>query len=183
MSSPSIKLYRLRGIFVVYFMLKTIAGLVISWSLIQLAAPDHTDHIINGEVNVNFNRFEPGTLIAFSLIIAAVILVIALLIFGQLLQRKNWARVLLLVIGWLTVISAVFSLLMTTPSSRFAAYISQWLPDMDWEKLMQFDRIQKIFELLFWGYLISVLQFDHAMRDEFFPRVPEGDAPTQEKQP
>ena len=50
--------------------------------------------------------------------------------------------------------------------------MARWLPEMDWEKLLQFDRIQKIFELLFWGYLIAVLQFDHAVRDEFFPPPP-----------
>ena len=55
--------------------------------------------------------FPPGSLLFFSLAVAALILVIAPLVFGQLLLRKNWVRVLLLVIGWLTVLSAVFSLL------------------------------------------------------------------------
>ena len=52
------------------------------------------------------------------------------------------------------------------------SWIAAWLPDMDWEKLMHFDRFQKVFELLFWGYLISVLQFDDAVRNEFFPQAP-----------
>ncbi len=162
MSSPSMKLYRLRGIFVAYFVLKSLIGVVVAWSVLQPMAG---------------RRFggwggAPGSLAFFSLMVAALILAVALLVFGRLLQRRNWARVLLLVIGWLAVIGAVFSLLMTTPSSRFAAYIAQWLPDMDWEKLMNFDRFQKVFALLFWGYLISVLQFDTAVRDEFFSQAP-----------
>jgi hypothetical protein len=81
--------------------------------------------------------------------------------------------VLLLVVGWLTVVSAVFSLLTSFQVSEMTGWLTRLVPelDLDWEKLMQFDRVQKVFELLFWGYLISVLQFNHAVRDEFFPPV------------
>ncbi len=170
MNSPSIKLYRLRGIFVVYFVLKSLAGAVVAWSVLRPEVWEHFDH------RLNFREFPPGSLFFFSLMVTAVILVVAWFVFGQLLQRRNWARVLLLVIGWLTVIGAVFSLLMSASASQFSSWIAQWLPDMDWEKLMQYDRVQKVFELLFWGYLISVLQFDAAVRDEFFPQAPTGAA-------
>ncbi len=116
-----------------------------------------------------------------ALVVTVLVLAIALLVFGQLLLRKNWARVLLLVIGWLTVLSAVFSLLGAARLADMGPWMARWLPEMDWEKLLQFDRIQKIFELLFWGYLISVLQFDHAVRDEFFPAVAVGQSGEEEK--
>jgi len=160
MSSPSIKLFRLRAIFVAYFVLKSLVGAWVAWSVLRKGSWRHLGKW----------EFSPGTVLAFSLMAAAVILIIALFIFGRLLQRRNWARVLLLVVGWLTVISAAFSLLASTQIADMGAWVSRWLPEMDWEKLMQFDRIQKVFELLFWGYVISVLQFDQAVRDEFFPR-------------
>jgi hypothetical protein len=162
MSSPSIKLYRLRGIFVVYFVLKSIVGAVVAFGVMR-----------QGFFR-EFGRwqFPPGAVMFFSLAVAAVILIVAWLVFGQLLLRKNWARVLLLVVGWLTVFSAVFSLLASSHFSQLGSWVSHWVADMDWEKLLQFDRIQKVFELLFWGYLISVLQFDAAVRDEFFPQPP-----------
>lgn len=167
MSSPSIKLYRLRGIFVVYFVLKSIIGAVVAFGVMR-----------RGSFR-EFARwqFPPGGVMFFSLAVAAVILVVALLIFGQLLLRKNWARVLLLVVAWLTVISAVFSLLASSQLSDLGSWISRWVADLDWEKLLQFDRIQKVFELLFWGYLISVLQFDAVVRDEFFPQEPAQKSP------
>jgi hypothetical protein len=162
MSSPSIKLYRLRGIFIAYFVLKSIAGTVVAWITLRPA------------YGVHFGRrvFSPGWLAAYSLMIAAVILLVAWLVFAQLLQRRNWARVLLLVFGWLAVIGAVFSLLVSTHAGELGSWLSRLAPEtagMDWDRLLLYDRIQKAFELLFWGYLISVLQFDHAVRDEFFP--------------
>jgi len=162
MSSPSMKLYRLRGIFVVYFIAKSLIGAAVAWSVLQPMSDWHFDR----------PGWSISSLTIFSLIAAAVILAIAMLIFGQLLLRKNWARVLLLVIGWLTVFGAVFSLFVSARIPNMGSWIAQWLPDMDWQKLMRYDRIQKVFELLFWGYLISVLQFDSVVREEFFPQAP-----------
>jgi hypothetical protein len=62
-----------------------------------------------------------------------------------------------------------------------SSWLSRWFVpvDMDWQRLLAYDRVQKVFELLFWGYLISVLQFDVRVRDEFFPRASGGQAPEQ----
>lgn len=166
MSKPSIKLYRLRGWFVIYYLLKSVVGAVVVFSILRPLAIGH----------YGLRGWSPGSLAAFSLLVAAVILAVAMLIFGQLLLRKNWARVLLLVIAWLTVVSAVFGLLASTQISTMGSWIAQWLPNMDWEKLMQYDRVQKVFELLFWGYLISVLQFDAEVKKEFFPPPPADEA-------
>ena len=165
MISPSIKLHRLRGWFVGYFVLKSLVGAVIAAAVLK---PIHFG---------NYGRYgwgglSTGSLLFFSLMVTAVILALALLIFAQLLLRRNWARVLLLVIGWLTVLSAVFSLLASTQIGTLNSWVGHWLPDLDWEKLMNFDRFQKVFELLFWGYLIAVLQFDEEVRKEFFPQAP-----------
>jgi hypothetical protein len=165
MSSPSIKLYRLRGWFVLYFVLKSLIGALVAASVLK---PEHVGHL----GRFAWRGFPAGSLLFFSLIVAAVVLAVAWLIFGQLLMRKNWARALLLVIGWLTVLGAVFSLLASANISNLGPWISQWLPDLDWEKLMRYDRIQKVFELLFWGYLISVLQFDAEVKKEFMPQPP-----------
>jgi hypothetical protein len=166
LSSPSIKLYRLRGVFVVYFVVKSIVGALVARSVLR---PEFGTHF-------GWRGFPGGPILLFSLMVAALVLLVALLIFSQLLLRKNWARVLLLVIAWLTVVSAVFSLLASAHFSEMGSWISRWLPEMDWEKLMQFDRIQKVFELLFWGYLISVLQFDPKVTQEFHPRPASGEA-------
>lgn len=170
MSSPSIKLHRLRGVFVAYYVLKSCAGVWLAWSIFRPLAAEQLQAL---------RGWTPGSMAGFSLLVTALVLVLAWLVFGQLLRRQNWARVLLLVIGWLAVISAVFTLLASTRFSGMGTWLSRLVPDLDldWEKLVQFDRIQKVFELLFWGYLISVLQFDRAVRDEFFPPAPVANSP------
>jgi hypothetical protein len=111
------------------------------------------------------------------------VLILAWLVFGQLLQRRNWARLLLLVLGWLAVLSAVFSLLTASQLTEMSGWLARLVPgiDLDWERLLRFDRIQKVFELLFWGYLIAVLQFDRAVRAEFQPSAPAGAASDEQK--
>ena len=167
MSSPSVKLHRLRGIFVAYYVLKSLAGAMVAWSVFRTLAEERLRGL---------RGWTPGGLAAFSLMVTVLILVLAWLVFSQLLLRRNWARVLLLVLGWLAILSAVFTLLTSTQLSEMGAWLSRLVPglDLDWEKLMQYDRVQKVFELLFWGYLISVLQFDPQVRKEFCSRAAEG---------
>lgn len=165
MSSPSITLYRLRGWFVIYYVLKSVVGAAVAMIVLK---PENLGRL--GRVGAQ--DFSGTSLLVFSLLVAAVILAVALIIFAQLLLRRNWARVLLLVLGWLTVIGAVFSLLASTQTVNMGSWMSRLVPEMDWEKLMNFDRLQKVFELLFWGYLIAVLQFDDEVKKEFFLPLP-----------
>jgi len=165
MSSPSVKLYRLRGWFVIYFVLKSVVGAVVAAVVLKPAQLSRLSRF-------NERNFSTTSLLFFSLVVTAVILAVALLIFARLLERKNWARLLLLVIGWLTVFGAILSLLASTQLGDMSSWVSHWLPEWDWQKLVNFDRIQKIFELLFWGYLIAVLQFDEEVKKEFFSRPP-----------
>ena len=170
MISPQIKLSRLRGVFIAYFVLKSVIGAVVAAIVLK---PVHFSRL----GRFGWRDFSAGSLVFLSLMVAAVILVIALLIFGQLLLRRNWARVLLLVIGWLTVIGAVFSLLASTQMGELGSWLSRLAPDagLDWQDLLQYDRVQKVFELLFWGYLISVLQFDPGVTREFQPPAASGE--------
>lgn len=176
MISPSVKLNRLRGVFVAYYVLKSAAGAALAWSLFRPLA---------AEGFRGLRGWTPGSLAVFSLLLAALILALAWLVFGQLLLRRNWARVLLLVIGWLTVLNALFALLTSAQLTEISAWLARLVPgiDLDWRKLLQYDRIQKGFELLFWGWLISVLQFDAAVRAEFFPSCTGGGTPAGEGKP
>jgi hypothetical protein len=165
MSSTSVKLQRLRGWFVVYFLLKSVVGAVVAAIVLK---PAYFQHLAGS----GLGNFSNASLLAFSLMVTALILAVALIVFAQLLRLRNWARVLLLVIGWLTVISAVFSLLASSQLNQMGSLMFRLLPDLDWEKLVNFDHFQKVFEFLFWGYLIAVLQFDDEVRKEFYFQPP-----------
>jgi len=165
MSSPASKLYRLRGWFVIYFVLKSVVGAVVAAIILK-----PIQHSQLGRFG--WRNFSPASLLFFSLVVTAVILAIALFIFSRLLERMNWARLLLLAIAWLAVLSAVFSLLASAQFTAAGSWIAGRLQEWDWQKLVNFDRFQKVFELLFWGYLIAVLQFDEEVKKDFFPRPP-----------
>jgi glucan phosphoethanolaminetransferase (alkaline phosphatase superfamily) len=162
MSSPALKLQRVRGIFVVYFVLKSVIGAAVAAAVLNPARLGR----------LSGSNLSGAALFFFSLAVTATVLAVALLVFARLLERRNWARVLLLVIGWLTVFSAVFSLLSSAQLGDMGSRVARWLPEWDWQKLVNFDRVQKVFEFLFWGYLIAVLQFDEEVKKEFFPPTP-----------
>lgn len=162
--SPSLKLSCLRGVFFGYFLTKTLIGAIFAWSILQ--------PVFRG--SYGWRGQTAGAIIVMSVIALALILALAWLVFDQLLQRKNWARIVLLIVGWVTVTSALFGLMFSNQMTSLGPWIDRFIPNIDWQKVIHFDRVQKIFEFAFWSYLIAALQFDHPVRDEFFPHEREG---------
>ena len=72
---------------------------------------------------------------------------------------------MLLIIGWINVIDAVSGLLFHTQAARFLSYFKV---GVDWEGILYLDRVTDILGLIYWGYLILVLQFSERVRREFF---------------
>ena len=79
---------------------------------------------------------------------------------------------MLLVAGWLAVLDAFVSLLITTSPKGLSHWLGSALPGMDWEKLLWLDRITDLLGLLFWGYFIYVMQVDTQVKREFFAPPP-----------
>jgi hypothetical protein len=94
-----------------------------------------------------------------------VLLLLGLVLFHFLLLKRNWARIMLLIIGWINVIDAVSGLLFHTQAARFLSYFKV---GVDWEGILYLDRVTDILGLIYWGYLILVLQFSERVRREFF---------------
>jgi hypothetical protein len=95
-----------------------------------------------------------------------ILLLLGLALFHFLLQKKNWARIILLIVGWINVVDAVSGLLFHDVASRFLSYFRV---GVDWDQILYLDRMTDILGLFFWGYLILVLQFNEKVRSEFFP--------------
>jgi uncharacterized membrane protein len=166
------KIHQLRGFFVVYTLVRLGVETILGWGVTR-------DMSVKGTY-YEFTRWltSPGILLIMIILITAFILVIVLWLFSNLLQKKNWARILLLVIGWLTVVDAISGLLFTARGSNFIPWVTELVPGLDWQRIMFIDRIKDILGLLFWGYLIVVLQFDPKIKGEFFP--PAGSDPESE---
>jgi len=153
------KLSHLRVLFVLYMLAKTIVEIVLG-STICL------DSLEAGGMSwlVRFfgSHFAIPILAIFS---NGVMLLLGLVLFHFLLEKKNWARIILLIVGWVNVVDAVSGLLFHDVASRFLSYFRVGI---DWDQILYLDRVTDTLGLIYWGYVIIVLQFNDKVKQEFF---------------
>jgi len=83
------------------------------------------------------------------------------------LQRlQPWARMVMLVIGWITVASTALSLLLLPASAELLESVVE-LTGGDWPVLMAVDLLTKLADLAYWGWVVYVLQTNAAIREAF----------------
>jgi len=153
------KLSPLRALFVLYMLAKTIVEIVLG-SAICL------DSLEAGGMSWLIRLFGSHFAIPILAIFSnGVLLLLGLVLFHFLLEKRNWARIFLLIVGWINVIDAVSGLLFHEVTSRF---LSHFRFGVDWEGILYLDRWTDILGLFYWGYLILVLQFSEKVRREFF---------------
>ena len=153
------KLSQLRVLFVLYMLAKTIVEIVLG-STICL------DSLEAGGMSWLIRFFGSHFAIPILAIFSnGVLLLLGLVVFHFLLQKKNWARIIFLIIGWINVIDALSGILFHTQVTRFLSHFSY---GVDWDRILYLDRVTDILGLIYWGYLIIVLQFNDKVRREFF---------------
>jgi hypothetical protein len=87
------------------------------------------------------------------------------MLFYFLLNKKNWARIVLLIVGWLAVADVFASLMFSLNINQILKYFGSYT---DWNKLLLLDRVTDILGLFFWGYAIYILQFNSDVKRIFF---------------
>jgi len=93
-----------------------------------------------------------------------------LLFFYFLLDKRYWARIVLLIIGWLAVIDFFSSMLSSTAGIELLNRID---PSTNWDAIIQIDRVTDFVGLLFWGYTIFILLFNTDVKKLFLPECKE----------
>lgn len=161
MSQTTAKLTRLRGLFIAYFAAQLLVDIVLGWDLTRGALGSWRGY------GLGVFRLSQGGLIALALSGAGILFVLGLWLFRKLLRRTNWARVVLLVVGWFAVIDAPFSLLFTSRATGFTPWLINLAPGVDWQRALLVDRVKDLLGLLFWGYLIFVLQVNAEVKRDF----------------
>jgi len=158
------KLSQLRVLFVLYMLAKTIVEIVLGSGICL-------DSLEAGGMSWLIRFFGSHFAIPILAIFSnGVLLLLGLVLFHFLLEKRNWARIVLLIVGWINVIDAVSGLLFHTQAARFLSYFNV---GVDWEGILYLDRVTDILGAIYWGYLIYVLQFNDAVRREFFAPSPE----------
>ena len=89
------KVHQLRGFFIIYILGTFAIEMFLGWRVAR-------DALEEGDLWGIHNFFiPPGFLLMLIVFFTGIILALGLWVFSKLLLRKNWARILLLVVGWL----------------------------------------------------------------------------------
>jgi hypothetical protein len=161
-NSTSITLSRLRVLFVAYFLLRTIAGIVLTWPLFgSVVSVDDVGRGRHLDVSL-------GPYMTFGFVVEIALFALGLWVFTELLHRKCWARLLLLIVGWLSALGALFGLLTSPSIASLNGWLTDFLPGIEWNRVMEVGQIQNLLGLLFWGYLVYVLMRQR-VKSEFLP--------------
>jgi hypothetical protein len=163
MSQNTARLTQLRWLFVVYFAAQLIVDIVLGWDLTRAALRDGHGFWL-GHL-----RLSHGGFLTLIFLGAGVLFALGLWLFHELLRKKNWARVVLLIVGWLTVIDALLGFLITSRATGFTPWLRDVVPGLDWQRALLVDRIKDFLGLIFWGYLIYILQVKSEVKRDFFP--------------
>jgi len=144
------KLYRLRLYFIIYFVIKIIIDITLG------------SHVTND--TTSYLHITPTTFYIFSIIINLILFLFGLLFFYFLLEKRNWARIVLLVIGWLAVLDFISGLFLSAKIGELLTHIDRIA---DWDRLILIDRITDFVGLIYWVYAIYILQFNNEVKNIF----------------
>jgi len=148
MKKPS----NLRLYFIIYFIAKVI---------VDVAFGSHITSDATKYLNIS-----PAVFYGFAIIINLFLFLIGLSLFYFLLEKRNWARIVLIVLGWLVVLDVVSSLVFSSNISEILTHIDR---TTDWNRLILIDRVTDLVGLVFLGFAIYILQFSSDVKKIFLP--------------
>jgi hypothetical protein len=93
---------------------------------------------------------------------ALVALLLGLLVIESLLERRRWARIVLLAVGWLTAGGALLGLAGAPVASAFFQVLGG-----NWLGLQIADVLSDVVDLAFWSWVIYTLQFGSVVPPAF----------------
>ncbi len=146
------QLSRLRVVFIIYFLVKI---------SIDIAA--------GGSISSGLMSYlTPATYYIFAVIGNVILFLFGLWLFYFLLDKKQWARIILLIIGWLAVIDFFSGFLTSITGLELLNRID---PSTNWNVIVQIDRITDFIGFIFWGYAIFILQFNTEVKKLFMCEI------------
>jgi hypothetical protein len=169
-------LRRIRNWFVIWFIAEAVAG--------TAAAA----YVLEGMGRQPFLRQALGGVGAVGTVLAGfgvslVLLLLAMAVLDALQRLQPWARMVMLVIGWITVVSAALDLLVLPGGVALLESVAI-LGGGDWETLVAVSVLTKAGDLVFWAWVIYLLQLKPGVREAFArPCAPSPSTPTWQAKP
>ena len=152
-------LRRLRNWFLAWFIAEAVVGIAASAYVLD----GMRLHPLLGDVMGGMGAV--GTILS-GVVVSLLLLWLAWVVLGALLDLKPWARVVMLVVGWITVASATLNLLALPGTSVLLEPVAM-LIGSDWLGLVTVGVLTKVADLAFWSWVIYVLQMNAAVREAF----------------
>jgi len=156
-------LRRLRNWFLIWFVAEAVIGTVAAaYVLESLGRRSLLRHVAGGFSTA-------GTILA-GFVVSLILLLLALAMLKALLDLRPWARMVMLVVGWITVASAALNLLSLPFTSALLDPVVT-LTGGGWAALVTICLLTKAVDLAFWSWAIYVLQMNAAVREAFVCRA------------
>jgi hypothetical protein len=152
-------LRRLRDWFLVWFIAEAVMGTAAAAYVLDGMGRHSLLRYATGGVGA------PGTILA-GIVASLILLLLAWAVLEALLDLQPWARMVMLVIGWITVASAALNLL-TLPGSMALVEPIVEITGGDWTALIAVSAVTKLGDLVYWSWAIYVLQANPAVRRAF----------------
>ena len=159
MNAVHARLRRLRDWFVVWFVAEAAVGTVVAAYVLDGMGHHSLWRDVTG------GSGAAGTILA-GIVVSLVLLLLAWVVLEALLDFQPWARMVMLVIGWITVAAAALNLLTLPASAALLATVVE-LMGGDWSMLVAATALAKLADLAFWSWVIYVLQVNPAVRHAF----------------
>jgi len=157
-------LRRIRNWFVIWFIAEAVVGTAVAASVLDSMGRQPFLRDALGGVG------SAGTVLA-GFGVSLVLLLLAMAMLDALQRLRPWARIAMLAIGWITVVSAALGLLMLPASAELLESVVE-LTGGDWPALMAVNLLTKLADLAYWGWVVYVLQTNAAIREAFLCQAP-----------
>jgi len=162
MDAVQTTLRRIRNWFVIWFIAEAVSGTVVAaWVLDGLGRQPLLRHALGGVG-------AAGTVLA-GFGVSLVLLLLAMAVLDALQRLQPWARMVMVVIGWITVVSAALDLLVLPGGAALLESVAI-LGEGHWEALVAVSVLTKAADLVFWAWVIYVLQVKPGVREAFVCR-------------
>jgi hypothetical protein len=156
-------LRRLRNWFLVWFVAEAVTGTAAAAYVLD----GMSRHSLLGSLTGGISA--AGTILAGG-VVSLMLFLLAWAVLEALLDLKPWARIVMLVVGWITVALAALGLL-TLPGTLALREPVVVLTGADWPALVTVSVLTKAADMAFWSWAIHVLQMNAAVRAAFACRT------------
>lgn len=159
MDAVQIALRRIRSWFLVWFIVEAAAGTAVAAYVLERMGLHSLLRQATGGVGA------AGTIVS-GIVVSLLLLLLGLAVLEALEARRPWARLVMLVIGWVTIVSAALNLAMLPGAAGlFGSVIA--ITGTDWPALAAVSLLTKLGDLAYWGWVVFVLQMNGAVREAF----------------